>query len=99
MRRVTIEFNYRDAWKQIFGSNSEKVEVLEALRCFKCDLEGLAIICRIKMKDKSMNMKIWSVEAFLQTLGFCTKDGSFVVFIEGRSCIPQQSKGARLPNC
>src|SRR5215204_5705806 len=45
MRRITMEFDYQKAWKWIFGSNSEKVEVLEALRCFKCDTQGLAIIC------------------------------------------------------
>jgi hypothetical protein len=53
MRRVTMEFNYESAWKQIFGLNANRVEVLEALRCFKCDTEGLAIICRIKLKDKN----------------------------------------------
>ena len=37
LRRVTMEFDYQKAWKKIFGSNSEKVEVLDALRCFKCD--------------------------------------------------------------
>jgi hypothetical protein len=26
-----MEFDYQKAWKQIFGLNSEKVEVLEAL--------------------------------------------------------------------
>jgi hypothetical protein len=57
MRRVTLEFNYQDAWKQIFGSNAEKVEIVEGLRCFKCDLESIAIICRIKLKNKSMNVK------------------------------------------
>jgi hypothetical protein len=57
MRRVTLEFNYQDAWKQIFGSNAEKVEIVEGLRCFKCDLESIAIICRIKLKNKSRNVK------------------------------------------
>ena len=56
MRRITLEFNYQEAWKQIFGSNAEKVEILEGLRCFKCDLESIAIICRIKLKDKNMNI-------------------------------------------
>jgi hypothetical protein len=52
-----MEFNYEAAWKQIFGLNANRVEVLEALRCFKCDTQGLAIICRIKLKDNNRNIQ------------------------------------------
>ena len=99
MRRVTMEFNYQRAWKQIFGSNTEKVEVLDALRCFKCDLEGLAVICRIKLKDKSMNVKDLIGKGLLTNIEllYKEKDGSEVVFIEGRLRIPQLPKDARLP--
>ena len=99
MRRVTLEFNYQDAWKQIFGSNAEKVEILEGLRCFKCDLESIAIICRIKLKDKRMNVKNLIGKGLLTNIEilYKEKDGSEVVFIEGRLCIPQLPKGARLP--
>jgi DNA binding protein with HTH domain len=100
MRRVTLEFNYQDAWRQIFGSYAEKVEILEGLRCFKCDLESIAIICRIKLKDKKMNVKDLIGKGLLTNIEvlYKEKDGSEVVFIEGRSCIPQQvPKGARLP--
>lgn len=99
MRRVTLEFNYHDAWKQIFGSNTDNVEVVEALRCFKCDLEGLAIICRIRLKDKSMDIKDLVGKGLLTNIEilYREKDGSIVVFIEGRSCVPQPPKGARVP--
>jgi DNA binding protein with HTH domain len=99
MRRVTLEFNYQDAWKQIFGSNADKVEVLEGLRCFKCDLESIALICRIKLKDKRMNVKDLIGKGLLTNIEilYKEKDGSEVVFIEGRLCIPQLSKNARLP--
>jgi HTH DNA binding domain len=99
MRRVTLEFNYQNAWKQIFGSNVDKVKVLEALRCFKCDLEGLAIICKIKLKDKNMNIKDLVGKGLLTNIEilYREKDGSVVVFIEGRSCVPQPPKGTRLP--
>jgi DNA-binding CsgD family transcriptional regulator len=99
MRRVTLEFNYQDAWKQIFGSNADKVEILEGLRCFKCDLESIAIICRIKLKDKSMNVKDLIGKGLLTNIEllYKEKDGSEVVFIEGRLYIPQLPKGARLP--
>lgn len=99
MRRATLEFNYQEAWKQIFGSYSDKVEVLEALRCFKCDLEGLAIICRIRMKDKSMNVRDLVGKGLLTSIEvlYREKDGSAVVFIEGESCVPRPPKGYRMP--
>jgi hypothetical protein len=100
MRRVTLEFNYHDAWKQIFGSNADKIEVLDALRCFKCDLEGLAIICRIRLKDKNMNLKDLVGKGLLTNIEILYRergDESIVIFIEGRSCVPQPPKGTRVP--
>jgi hypothetical protein len=32
MRRATLEFNYEDAWKEIFGIYSNKVELIEPLK-------------------------------------------------------------------
>jgi hypothetical protein len=100
MRRVTMEFDYQKAWKWIFGTNSEKVEVLEALRCFKCDTQGLAIICRIRLKDRSMTIQDLLIGKGLLTnieLLYKEKDGSLVVFIEGRSCVPKPPKDIRQP--
>jgi DNA-binding CsgD family transcriptional regulator len=100
MRRITMEFNYEAAWKQIFGLNANRVEVLEALRCFKCDTQGLAIICRIKLKDNNMN-----IQDLLRGKGLLTniellykeKDESVVVFIEGGSCVPKPPKDIKPP--
>jgi hypothetical protein len=100
MRRITMEFDYQKAWKWIFGSNSEKVEVLEALRCFKCDTQGLAVICRIRLKDRKI-----TIQDLLMGKGLLTnievlykeKDGSLVVFIEGRSCVPEPPKDIKQP--
>lgn len=99
MRRVTMEFNYQRAWKQIFGSNAEKVEVLEALRCFKCDTQGLALICRIRLKDKSMTVTDLLHKGLITNIEtlYTEKDGSVVVFIEGKSCVPQPPKDMELP--
>ena len=95
-----MEFDYQKAWKQIFGLNSEKVEVLEALRCFKCDTEGLAIICRIKLKDNNMNIQDLLIGKGLLTnieLLYKEKDESVVVFIDGRSCVPKPPKDIKPP--
>ena len=99
MRRVTMEFNYQRAWKQIFGSNAEKVEVLEALRCFKCDTQGLALICRIRLKDKSMTVTDLAHKGLITNIEtlYTETDGSLVVFIEGRSCVPQPPKDMEIP--
>jgi DNA-binding CsgD family transcriptional regulator len=100
MRRITMEFDYQKAWKLIFGTNSEKVEVLEALRCFKCDAEGLAIICRIRLKDRSITVQdLLMGNGLLTNIEFLykEKDGSLVVFIEGRSVVPKLSKDIKPP--
>jgi DNA-binding CsgD family transcriptional regulator len=100
MRRITMEFDYQKAWKWIFGSNSEKVEVLEALRCFRCDTQGLAIICRIRLKDRKITIQDLLMGKGLLTnieLLYKEKDGSLVVFIEGRSCVPKPPKDIKQP--
>jgi len=100
MRRITMEFNYEAAWKQIFGLNANRVDVLEALRCFKCDTQGLAIICRIKLKDKNMNLQDLLRGKGLLTnieLLYKEKDESMVVFIEGGSCVPKPPKDIKQP--
>src|ERR687896_2296905 len=100
MRRITMEFSYEAAWKQIFGLNAEKVEVVEALRCFKCDTQGLAIICKIRLKDRSMTIQDLLIGKGLLTnieLLYKEKDGSLVVFIEGRSCVPKPPKDIKQP--
>lgn len=100
MRRITMEFDYQKAWKWIFGSNSEKVEVLEALRCFRCDTQGLAIICRIRLRDRKTTIQELLMGKGLLTnieLLYKEKDGSLVVFIEGRSCVPKPPKDIKEP--
>ena len=97
MRRATLEFNYEDAWKKIFGINSNKVDLLEALKCFKCDNQGLALICRIRLKDNKMTIKELQGKGLLTKVEvlYKEKDGSFVVFIEGKSCVPLPPKNVK----
>ena len=100
MRRITMEFDYQKAWMLIFGTNSEKVKVLEALRCFKCDTQGHAIICRLRLKDRNMKIQDLLTGKGLLTnieLLYKEKDGSLVVFIEGRSCVPKPPKDIKQP--
>lgn len=85
MKRLTLEFPYQELWDRLFGPNQDRVEVLEATKSLKCDFEGLAVICRIRFKDKRMKPAdligkgaIRSVETLYEH-----GDGSLVVFIQG----------------
>ena len=77
-----------------------KSRSLGSSRCFKCDTEGLAIICRIKLKDNNMNIQDLLIGKGLLTnieLLYKEKDESVVVFIEGRSCVPKPPKDIKPP--
>jgi hypothetical protein len=90
MKRAALEFNYEAVWKEIFGSYAGKVDVLEALKCFKCDTQGLIIISRIRLKDKIMTLKqLLQGNGLLKNIEllYKEKDGSLVVFIEGEPCV------------
>ena len=101
MKRLTLEFPYQELWARLFGPNYNRIEILEAVKSLKCDFEGLAVICRIRFKDKRMSAgdlvgkgAIRSVETL-----FKDKDGSLTVFIEGRPVVhaPRELRG-RDPN-
>jgi HTH DNA binding domain len=94
LKKLTLDFPYEKLWARLFGPNWEKVEVLEAIRSLKCDFEGLAIICRIRFRDKRMKVgdlvgrgKVRTVETLYKE-----RDGSVVVFIQGKPVVhaPQE---------
>ncbi len=89
MKRLTLEFPYQHLWSRLFGPNHDRVEVIEATKSLKCDFEGLAVICRIRFKDKKMKAAdlvgkgaVRSVETLYEH-----KDGSLVVFIQGKPVV------------
>src|SRR2546427_11489370 len=86
MKRLTLEFPYQELWARLFGPNRDRVEILEATKSLKCDFEGLAVICRIRFKDKKMRAaelvgkgEVRSVETLYEH-----RDGTLVEFIEGK---------------
>jgi hypothetical protein len=97
MRHATLEVNYEDSWKKIFGRYSDKIDLLEALKCFKCDAQGLALICRIRLKDNKMKIKEPQGKGLLIRVEvlYRENDGSSVVFIEGKSCVPPPPKNVK----
>jgi hypothetical protein len=97
MRRATLEVNYEDSWKKIFGNYANKIDLLEALKCFKCDAHGLALICKIRLKDDEMTIKELQGKGLLTRVEvlYGEKDGSFVVFVEGKSCVPLPPKNVK----
>ena len=85
MKRLVVEIPYERFWTGFFGANAKRVKVVEALRCFKCDSEGFAIICRIKLLAESLSLRdlvkgspIRNIEVL-----FKEKDGSMVIFMSG----------------
>ena len=61
---------------------------------------GLAIICRLRLKDRSMTIQDLLMGKGLLTnieLLYKEKDDSLVVFIEGRSCVPKPPKDIKQP--
>ena len=51
MKRLVMEVPYQSYWANFFGRHYERIKVVEALKCFKCDNEGFALICKIKLRD------------------------------------------------
>lgn len=98
MQRATLEFDIHEIWRQIFGSSSSKVHVIEALRCFKCDAQGLAIICKIKLKSGNMAISDFVGKGLLTYAEILYKErgGSMVIYIEGRPAIPPLPKNVRM---
>ncbi len=96
MKRLVFDVSYEGFWRMFFSPHEDKVEVLEAIRSFKCDIEGFAIICRIMLKDKKMKIRDFignGVLTNIETL-YAEKDGSLVVYMEGNysECAPFNSK-------
>ena len=98
MRRLTLEVPYQDFWRPIFGPVLKRVEIIEALRCLKCDAQGFSIICRIqlqgdmKVKDLLKHKALTSVETLYKE-----KDGSVVVHLEGKLPAPRNLPQDGLP--
>lgn len=83
---MVFELSYEAIWPLIFGRYAGKVQIVEALKCLKCDQEGFAIICRIKILDKKLRTERLAKDsqiAHVETL-YGGDDGSSVVFISGR---------------
>lgn len=97
MKRLTYQFDYRNAWREIFGSNADKVEVLEATRCLRCDSEKFAIICRIRLRggiaeaDLLGKGRLTSIETL-----YGEKDGSLTVFLQGKWRKTPWRRGTRI---
>jgi len=86
MRRLVVEVPYERFWARFFGRYADRVKVVEALKCFKCDNEGFALICRIRLLNRDItltNLKNDGPIENIETL-YEEKDGSRVIFMSGR---------------
>ncbi|MCL4519683.1 MAG: helix-turn-helix domain-containing protein [Thaumarchaeota archaeon] len=85
MKRLVLEGSYEKFWLLFFGRNAKRVQVVDALKCFKCDPGGFAIICKIKFLDKEMTVTDLTKGGLIKDVEtlYKEKDGSLVVFISG----------------
>lgn len=97
MKKLVLEIPYRRVWNGFFGPHAKRVKVVEALRCFKCDYEGFAIICRIRLLDGSMSVRDLARRSPIRRVDvlFEEKDGSMVIFMSG--AYPQSLKARKRP--
>ncbi len=86
MKRLVLELPYEIFWDRFFGRNSKKVKVLEGLKCFKCDNEGFALICKVRFLDKKMTAVdlVSSGSITDAEILYREADGSLVIFVSGR---------------
>ncbi|HEV2118673.1 MAG TPA: helix-turn-helix domain-containing protein [Candidatus Bathyarchaeia archaeon] len=100
MKRLTLEFPYQELWRRVFGPNYDRVEILEAVKSLKCDFEGLAVICRIRFRDKRMKATDLVGKGAIRSVETLYKDndGSLTVFVEGRPVVhaPKQMHAGNL---
>ena len=85
MKQLVVDIPYEKLWAGFFGRNRAKVEVLEAIKCFKCDYEGFAIICRISL-DGNITLDELTEGGSIKKVELLYKqnDGSMVIFMSGR---------------
>ena len=95
MKRLVVEVPYGRFWARFFGRYADRVKVIEGLKCFKCDSDGFALICKVKLLDDNLELmdliKAGPIET-VETL-YEEKDGSRVIYMSGH--YPGGSKGRR----
>lgn len=95
MKQLILELLFQGFWRLIFGRYAEKVQVVEALRCFKCDQDGFAIICKIRILDESVSANDLTGGGHIKRIEtlYTENDGSMVIFMSGD--YPEVSRARR----
>lgn len=98
MRRLTVETNWEGVWRRVFSPHSDKVQIREVVKCFKCDADGFAMACKIELKDETMSVEDLAGNDVLTNVETLheEKDGSLVVFIEGKLSVPGERQFSEL---
>lgn len=91
MKHLVFEMSHEGLWRLVFGIHSENVQVIEALKCLRCDQDCFAIICKIRLLDKNLNVKDLAENSRVEHIEILYKDRSesFVVFISGSLVAPK----------
>jgi DNA-binding MarR family transcriptional regulator len=84
MKRLAIEVPYERFWVRFFGRYADRVRVEEGVKCFKCDSEGFALICTVRLLGgvTLADLKRSGLIDGIETL-YEGKDGSQTIFFFG----------------
>lgn len=97
MKQLILELPFQGFWRLIFGRYAGKVQVVEALRCFKCDQDGFAIICKIRILDERVRVNDLTRGGHIRKIEtlYTENDGSVVIFMSGD--YPEVSRARKRP--
>jgi hypothetical protein len=97
MKQLVLEVPYGGFWRLFFGRHADRVQVVEALKCFKCDQDGFAIICKIRILDRRVSVDDLARGGPIRKIEtlYTENDGSVVIFMSGD--YPEVSGAAKRP--
>ena len=96
LKKAELEIDFTKFWQLLLGEAHKKLQVIEVLKCIKCDIDEFAAILKIKPTDKKLDIKdLKNGTTIKEVILMHNTNGVFTVFIRGRFNIP---KGIRKPD-
>lgn len=86
VRCLTVDVDWTRAWRLVLHPHEAEVAVREVLHCYRCDLDGFAILVRIEMSRPDMAPEALAGNGVLAGAEVVahSADGSDVVLLWGR---------------
>jgi hypothetical protein len=86
---MVLEMSFEGIWRLIFGSHAHQIQVIEPSKCLKCDQDGFAVICKVKILDESLDIRDLVKGSKIEHIELLYRgnDGSVVIFLSGGSLL------------